>query len=130
MTNLEKLQRLTRQFDEDSRRPSGRWIWDIKGECLLWTPPIFEIFGVTVKDFGGTYESFLETVHPEDRQFVKDAVDRALNESESYDINHRIVLPDGIVKTVREVAEVFFNSDGNPLRMEGTVRDITNNGTE
>lgn len=130
MTNLEKLQQLTEEMENEGRCLSGRWIWDIKGECLLWTPTIFEIFGVPVKDFGGTYESFLETVHPDDRQFVKDAVGRALNESASYDINHRIVLPDGTIKTVREVGEVFFNSNGSPLRMEGTVKDITGNGTE
>lgn len=129
MTNLEKLQRLTEEMDKEDRCLSGRWIWDIKGECLLWTPPIFEIFGVAVKDFGGTYESFLETVHPDDRKGVEGAVDRALNESESYAIDHRIILPDGTIKTVREVGEVFFNSDGNPLRMEGTVKDITGNGT-
>jgi transcriptional regulator with GAF, ATPase, and Fis domain len=64
-------------------------------------------------------------VHPDDREYVKKAVDDALYRKEKYDIEHRIVLPDGEIRTVNERAEVTFDDKGKAIRMIGTVQDIT-----
>ncbi|MFQ6053544.1 MAG: PAS domain-containing protein, partial [Candidatus Bathyarchaeia archaeon] len=71
-----------------------------------------------------TYEAFLNSVHPDDREHVKKSVDQALHEDKPYSIDHRIVLP-GEVRVVHEQAEVTFNDSGKPIRMIGTVQDIT-----
>lgn len=123
-TDLEKLRDLTDRLNQ----PKGGWKWDIINNVLLWSAAIFPIFGLTRKTFAGTYEGFLDSVHPEDRERVKKAVDRAL-EGELYSIDHRIVLPDGSEKTVHEEAEVFFDlNTGEAIRMEGMVQDITKFG--
>lgn len=103
----------------------GNWDWDIVNNGLWWSDEIYRIFGVAPQDFGATYEAFLSFVHPEDRESVKNAVNEALQKKVKYSINHRIILIDGSIKTVHEMAEVVFSEDGNPVSMSGTVQDIT-----
>ena len=103
----------------------GNWDWDIEENDLLWSDEIYRIFGLAPQEFGATYEAFLNSVHPEDREFAKASVDEALYEGKPFNIDHRIVLPDGSERIVHEQAEVFFDETGNAIRMIGTVQDIT-----
>ena len=102
----------------------GNWDWDIVKNTLYWSDEIYRIFGLTPQGFKATYEAFLSSVHPEDRGLVSRSVDDALNEKSRYSIDHRIVLPDGAVRSVHEQAETIIK-DGKPVRMMGTVQDIT-----
>lgn len=103
----------------------GSWDWDIVKNTLYWSDEIYRIFGLTPQEFGVTYEAFLNSVHPDDRRFVKKSVDAALYDKKPYSINHRIVLPNGTERIVHEQAEVVFDETGKPIRMVGTVHDIT-----
>lgn len=103
----------------------GHWDWDIEHGTLHWSDEIYRIFGLQPQQFGATYEAFLESVHPEDRQAVIDAVNRDLRGEQAYDIVHRVVRPDGSLRTVHECAEISRDSSGKALRMLGTVQDIT-----
>ncbi len=64
-------------------------------------------------------------VHPLDRKRVQQVVDVALHNHQSYSSEYRIVQPDGCERTVRDRGRVDFDADGHPLRMLGTVQDIT-----
>ncbi len=103
----------------------GNWDWDISKNTLSWSDEIYRIFGLKPQEFGATYDSFLDSVHPKDREFVARSVEEALSETNSYSIDHRIVLPDGTQRVVHEQAEVIRDETGNPIRMLGTVQDIT-----
>lgn len=103
----------------------GSWEWDIVNNTLAWSDEIYEIFGLKKDRFGATYEAFLNSVHPGDRKSVVDAVNDAIHKKKPYLINHRIVLPDGSIKTVREQGDVTRNASGDPVRMVGAVQDIT-----
>jgi PAS domain S-box-containing protein len=102
----------------------GNWDLDIETNELLWSDEIYRIFGLTPQEFGATYEAFLDSVHPDDREFVKKAVNEALY-GMPYNIEHRIVLPDGSIRTVHEQGEVTYGESGEPVRMVGIVHDIT-----
>ncbi len=102
----------------------GNWDWEIETNALYWSDEIYRIFGLQPQQFGATYESFLDTIHPDDRQSVIDAVEHCLESDDPYVIEHRIVLPDGQIKTVQELGEITFEN-GKPVRMTGTVHDIT-----
>ena len=73
----------------------GNWEWNIVTNELRWSEEIYRIFGLTPQEFGATYEAFLNSVHPDDREFVKKSVNDPLYERMPYSIDHRIVLPDG-----------------------------------
>jgi len=103
----------------------GNWDWDIEENDFLWSDEIYRIFGLAPQEFGATYEAFLNSVHPEDREFAKVSVDEALYEGKPFNMDHRIALPDGSERIVHEQAEVFFDETGNAIRMIGTVQDIT-----
>ena len=103
----------------------GNWDWDISTSELMWSDEIYRIFGVTKQKSGVTYDTFLNSIHPHDREFVEHSVNEALYEGQLYDIDHRVVLPDGRVRIVHEKGEVIFDSKGKPVRMIGTVQDIT-----
>jgi PAS domain S-box-containing protein len=103
----------------------GNWDWVIISNELRWSDEIYRIFGLVPQQFDATYEAFLNSVHPDDRELVKESVNKALYENKSYSIDHRIVLPDGSERIVHEQAEVFFDDTGRPIRMIGTVQDIT-----
>lgn len=103
----------------------GSWDWNIRTNELRWSDEIYRIFGLTPQEFGATYDAFLKSVHPDDRGFVKKSVNKALYENKPYGIDHRIILPDGTERIVHEQAEVILDEAGRPLRMVGTVQDIT-----
>ncbi len=100
----------------------GSWKLDIPGDVLTWSDAVYDIFGMP-RDEDLHYGSFLEAVHPDDRDLVKRSWRLALG-GVPYDIEHRILV-DGAVKWVREKAEVDFSPDGSPLTGTGIVQDIT-----
>ena len=103
----------------------GNWHWDIVNDKLTWSDEIYRIYGVAPEDFGATHDAFLSHVHEEDRQRVSEAIDAALEQRAEYAVDHRVVWPDGSVRTVHETGQVQFAADGTPLRMVGTVQDVT-----
>ncbi len=103
----------------------GNWDWNIETDALFWSDEIYRIFGLTPREFGATYEAFLSAVHPDDRKFVETSVDEAVYKGKPYSIDHRIVLPGGEARHIHEHGKVFRDASGKPVRMVGTVQDIT-----
>jgi len=103
----------------------GSWDWNIITNNLEWTEIIEPLFGFKRDKFGGRYEDFLNCIHPEDRQFVINSVNACLEKDEEYDIEHRIIWPDGSIHWVRETGDVIRDKNGKPVRMLGIVQEIT-----
>jgi PAS domain S-box-containing protein len=101
---------------------TGSWRLDMRRNQLLWSDETHRIFGIP-KETPMTYETFLSSVHPEDREYV-DRKWKAALRGEPYDVEHRIIV-DGEVKWVRERAELEFDSKGKLKGGFGTVQDIT-----
>jgi PAS domain S-box-containing protein len=100
----------------------GSWRLDVQRNELQWSPEVYHLFGIP-EGTPLTYQSFLERVHPEDREYVDQKWKAALR-GEPYDIEHRIVI-DSTVKWVREKAELELDESGKVLSAFGTVQDIT-----
>jgi len=103
----------------------GNWEWDIVNGTLRWSDEMCRIFGLEPHEFGGTYEAFLQAVHPEDQHGVEEHVRAALEEYKPYNIDYRIRLPDSSVRHVHAQGEVFRDGTKQPVRMMGTVQDTT-----
>ena len=102
----------------------GNWDWNIVTNGLYWSDEIYRIFGRSPQEFGATYDAFLNYVHPDDREYVNNAVIEALN-GNPYSIDHRITLANGDEHIVNEEGEGTFDENNTPIRMRGTVQDIT-----
>ncbi len=103
----------------------GHWDWDIISGRLFWSDEIYHIFGYEPQAFGATYDAFLQTIHPEDREMVAEAVKTSVAEHQDYNIFHRIVLPDDTQKVVHEIGHAIYDETGRPVQMIGTVQDVT-----
>lgn len=101
----------------------GSWRMDVRRNVLTWSDENHRIFGVP-KGTPMTYETFLETIHPEDRPFV-DAKWKAALEGAPYDIEHRIRIGEQ-VKWLREKAYLEFDDAGILMGGFGISQDITN----
>jgi PAS domain S-box-containing protein len=104
----------------------GSWVAELDGSDRLgWSAETHHIFGVPPGRFEGSSTAFFAFVHADDRAAVRAASASAVSGGRPYDIEHRVVRPDGTVRWVHERAAVLRDAQGRPMRMVGTVQDIT-----
>ncbi len=103
----------------------GSWEWDVTSGEVSWSDEACRIYGHEPGELVPIVDKLLESVHPDDRKPVSEAMNDALYEGEPYDLEHRIVRADGEERLVHCQAEIIFDEKGKPLRMVGTVHDIT-----
>ena len=92
---------------------------------LQWSDEAYRIFGLEPKAFKPTYESFISRIHQDDRDRVKKAYEDSLKNKSPYNIEHRLLMPDGKVKFINERCDTEYNDKGEAIRSYGTVQDIT-----
>lgn len=103
----------------------GSWEFDVASGKLSWSDETYRLFEIDKNAFGASYEAFMETVHPEDRDRVSQAYIDSLTSHKPYEISHRIRMPDGRIKWVNERCEMHYDEAGKAIRSTGTVQDIT-----
>ncbi len=104
----------------------GFWEFNAIENELVWSDEVYRIFGLDKKKFKVSYDSFLEHVHPHDREKVIKAYQDSVKNKTSYQIEHRIVTQKNEIKYVEEKCHHTFNSEGEVVQSLGTVHDITN----
>src|SRR5262245_47393194 len=103
----------------------GTWRWDQHTGKLCWSENLEAIHGLAPGTFGGSFEAFLESVHPEDRDKVLQAVRRALEGGKDYEVEYRSVCPDGALRWMGGRGGVVSDAAGRPVGMHGTCSDVT-----
>lgn len=105
----------------------GSWELDLVNNRLSWSDEVYRIFGLHPQEFAATYEAFLETVHPDDRQAVDEAYSGSLREGrDTYEIEHRVVRrSNGEVRTIQEKCRHIRDEAGEIIRSVGMILDIT-----
>jgi len=103
----------------------GNWELNLLDDKLYWSDEIYRIFELSPAQFAASYESFLDLIHPDDREMVNKAYNDSLKARHPYNIVHRLLMSDGRIKYVRERGETIYDENGNPVRSLGTVQDIT-----
>ena len=111
---------------------AGSWEVDLSNpdelgkKPLHWSDEVFRIFGYEPGAIEVSSEIFYRAVHPEDREMVLAAARSAIENRGQYSIDHRIILPNGFVRTVHEQSQTLYDEKtGKPLKMFGVVQDIT-----
>ncbi|HEX8201970.1 MAG TPA: PAS domain S-box protein, partial [Isosphaeraceae bacterium] len=103
----------------------GTWDWDLSSGCVAWSDNLEEVHGLPPGGFDCTLEGFHRLVHPEDRQRVEAAIRRAIELVSGYEVEFRIVRPDGSAGWMLGLGKVFTDEAGCPARMIGVGMDIT-----
>jgi PAS domain S-box-containing protein len=101
----------------------GVWEWNMGTNAVFWSPECFTIAGVT--EFDNTLEGFTRTVHPDDREFVMERVQAAIQQRTQYVAEFRVVRPDREIRWVTNLGRADYDELGQPVRMLGTIRDIS-----
>lgn len=103
----------------------GSWEWDIATGQVMWSDTLEAIHGLAPGTFDGTFESYQQDIHPEDRDRVLRSIAQTLECDEPYQIEYRIVRPDGAVNWVEGKGKLYRTPAGVPTRMIGVCADIT-----
>jgi PAS domain S-box-containing protein len=115
--NLAEAQRLTR---------TGSFVWDIKTKQALYlSDEWYRIYGFDGDKDEPAWDERLKRIYPEDLPKWQAAVDRAINEKSDYELEYRLVLPNGTTKYVRLIAHPILDRSGDVLQFMGSVTDIT-----
>ncbi|CAN5491157.1 hypothetical protein BH09MYX1_BH09MYX1_22170 [soil metagenome] len=102
------------------------WSWDIASGRVDWSPGVAALAGLTVSEFGGSFEAYQRVLHPDDVAAVVAAVENAVADPDAmYDIEHRVLLPDGSIRFLACRGQVIRSEAGAPTSMLGIVWDIT-----
>jgi len=105
---------------------TGSWAWNISSGRLFWSQETFRIFGFDpAKTTPSVAETFLQRIHPEDRPRIEQGLKQALMEPSNYEVDYRIVLPDGSIRYIHEAVYPLTNEAGQVIERYGVVRDIT-----
>ncbi|MBP9907133.1 MAG: PAS domain S-box protein [Rhodoferax sp.] len=103
----------------------GSWTLDLTTGTLHWSEEIFRIFELDVATFSPSYQTFLELIHPDDRERVDQTYTRSLQTRSPYEMEHRLRMKDGRIKWVQERCRSEFDAQGKPESSIGTMQDIT-----
>jgi PAS domain S-box-containing protein len=103
----------------------GTFDWDMITREVYWSPNLEASMGLPPGGFSGTFEAFDRFLHPEDRERVQRAVQRAIETGKDYEVEFRMIRADGTVRWVQTKGRVLFGDDGAPIRMIGIDIDIS-----
>ncbi|HHQ48768.1 MAG TPA: PAS domain S-box protein, partial [Acidobacteria bacterium] len=122
----EELRATARRLEQAQRVAHvGNWEWDLERGQVFWSEEIYRIAGLEPRSFSVPFEEFLKLVHPEDVEQARRAKELALEGGEEYAIEYRMLRHDGSVRWVFDRAEVARDASGKPVRVFGTIQDVT-----
>ncbi|MBI5560571.1 MAG: EAL domain-containing protein, partial [Deltaproteobacteria bacterium] len=103
----------------------GSWEWHSVTKEMYWTDEVYRIFGFKPHEVEPTIETFLNSVHPDDRERIKGRLEEALRENIRCDCYFRAISPGESDRFIHGMAGVAFNGCTTPVRVVGTFQDVT-----
>ncbi len=130
ITQQKKVDQALRESEERyavamSGTQDGIWIWDLETGNDYLSPQWKRILGYKDDELENSAETHINLIHEEDRDFVREAVRAHLKTRAPYDIQYKMVRKSGRIIWVRGRGTATWDKSGKPLRMAGTITDIT-----
>ncbi|MDZ8189845.1 MAG: PAS domain S-box protein [Nostoc sp. ChiSLP02] len=130
VTDLKRTEETLRKSQallEESQRVArlGNWEFELVSGKITWSKGLFDLFNRDPALLEPNYEENLQLYHPEDRQKLHQAVERAIATGESYKEILRVPQPDGSNRYFEGIGYAEFNADGKVIRLYGTAQDVT-----
>jgi PAS domain S-box-containing protein len=123
----EALRRSERHLAEAQRLAHmGSWVWRVTGrDAVYLSEEWYRIYGFDPGEATPTWSERLQRTHPEDRVKWQETIERAISEKSDYEVEFRILLPDGTVKHIHTVGHPVVNASGDLMEFVGSSADIT-----
>jgi PAS domain S-box-containing protein len=123
----EELRRSEAYLAEGQRLThTGSWAWNIATrETVYWSDEQFRIFGFDPEKGSPSHQTVFPRIHPEDQRRVSQTLEVAIREKRDFELEHRIVLPDGTIKHSHVVGHPVLNESGDLVEFIGTNMDVT-----
>jgi PAS domain S-box-containing protein len=102
----------------------GSWENNLKTGATIWSDEMYRIFGWNIDAAPPNSEQQLAFIHPDDKEYVLMNLQQATEEGD-FDMEHRIVRPDGTIRILRSQGQVIKNHLGEPEKLVGVLHDIT-----
>jgi PAS domain S-box-containing protein len=103
----------------------GSWEWNLATNEVTWSRQMYKIFGMPEDGPPLSLETFVKLLRHDERAAVTGAIERALQNGGSFDIDYHIAGPDGVERSLHAQGEAQTNGAGTPVRLFGTVQDVT-----
>jgi len=107
----------------------GTWDLDYTTGVLQWSDVLEAQYGLARGSFGGTFDAFIEHIHPDDRATVLATIDRAARMGGDFVVDHRAIRPDGSVRSLCGTGRIITDTAGRPTRAIGISQDVTTRNT-
>src|SRR5216684_4060012 len=104
---------------------TGSWRHDVASGAVIVSPEIYRMHDIKPDDAASNTEFFFSRFHPEDRKRVVDLFERAEIEKTEFQVDYRIVLPDGTIKHLHTIGHPILNESGDLVEFVGTAMDVT-----
>ncbi|HEV7966847.1 MAG TPA: PAS domain-containing protein [Candidatus Acidoferrales bacterium] len=104
---------------------TGSWRHDVASGAVIVSPEIYRIHDIKPDDDASNTEFFFSRFHREDRKRVLDLFERAEIEKTEFQVDYRIVLPDGTIKHLHTIGHPILNESGDLVEFVGTAMDVT-----
>ena len=104
---------------------AGIWEWDITTDRWFWSEENYRLLGYEPGDCETSYQNWLQAVHPDDRQTVEGSVQTILNSPSNFNLEYRVLLPNGSVRWLSNIGESLLDENGQIKGMSGIQIDIT-----
>ena len=130
VTALKQAQRGLKQREErlnEAQRVAhlGSWEWEVGSDSVFWSDEMYRIFGRDPQRFVPTRESYMQCLHPDDRERMQRDITESLRTGYSKVDTYRIVLPKGELRYIYRETHSERDHSGTVIRMMGTVQDVT-----
>ena len=103
----------------------GVWEWNLQTDELSWDEWMYKLYGIDESEFSGAYQAWVNSVHSDDVDDAKSALENAAYNGGIYDPEFRVVHPNGQIKTIKASAEVLKDENGIALKVIGVNYDVT-----
>lgn len=111
--------------DAESLARLGSWEWDLATGEVSWSNGLYRLYGYEPGSIPVTFDAGMAHVHPDDRALVAEAVSDAIGRKGAFEIEHRVILIDGSIRTVHAHGSCVQDPPGRVVRMFGTCQDVT-----
>ncbi|WP_191090794.1 diguanylate cyclase domain-containing protein [Niallia endozanthoxylica] len=107
----------------------GSFDYDVVNDKAFWSHQTYQIFGVDDDDFTPSWKNIVQSIHPNDRTFYEETIQKAIDTGQGYEMEHRILRSGGEERIAFQRGDVMIDETGKSVRLIGTIQDITEQKT-